>query len=133
MCSHVIDTAIQNDALSSHAQMRHFPKLLRRWHGQRALLKDLTTSHRSVTIKISDNPANSYLIIACLGPRNMRGEFQFDNSHLEVRCDTEGMYCVYDTAHDFALQCESVEVKEHGVANSTHNKTLQDDAASPRT
>jgi hypothetical protein len=109
----VIDTALKNTALREHGVLRHFPALLHRWHGQRAVLLELTTSHRSIRIRVSDSPDGSYLTIACLGPLSMSGPLQFENFHLGARLRDDGIYMVYDSENDFSLLCEHAEVSEH--------------------
>ncbi len=109
----MIDTALNDTALREHGVLRHFPALLHRWHGQGAILLELTTSHRSIRIRVSDSPADSYLTIACLGPLSMSGPFQFENSHLEARLRDDGIYMVYDSENDFSLLCEHIEASEH--------------------
>lgn len=115
----MIDTKFINDELKQHNIFRHFPTLLHRWYGQRALLFDLTTSLRKVRIRVSDSHDGAHLVVTCLDPFNMHGPFQFENSKIDIRCENNELCTVYDLENDFQLQCGWVEVAEFGTPEQT--------------
>jgi len=108
----MLDTSIENEELKSHWILRHFPKLLSRWHGQKAKLTELTVSYQSLRITVSDVAYESYLQISCLVPHSMHGEFEWSNSFIHIRLLESGKYQVYDHESNFVLVCASVEIKE---------------------
>ncbi len=110
----MVSTENKDDKLKNHFLLRHFPKLLGRWKGKEVRLCNLTTSHRSITIQVSDNRFVyniPHLRIICMGPISMKGKFDLETNDLEVR-EEGNIYIVYDKSSDFELACEMVEIKE---------------------
>jgi len=67
----LISTKNITEELKSNLILRHFPALLSRWKGKQARLYNLTTSHRKVQLKLSNNRYKdniSHLLISMIEP-----------------------------------------------------------------
>jgi hypothetical protein len=91
--------------------LRHFRKLLARWHGATARLFELKTSHRSLTVQLFRPDEKLCLHVIALGPVHVHAPIEWTNAHVGVELTTTG-FSVTDVAADATITCESVEVKE---------------------
>jgi len=110
----IISTEFETTELKQHKILRHFPTLLKRWKGKEMRLYNLTESHRSISIKLSENRYNDtlpYLKISCIEPIIMKGSFDYPSSDIEIKQMGEN-YVIYDKTSGFELECAMVEVKE---------------------
>ncbi len=110
----MISTKEITDELKSHPILRHVYKLLERWKAKEARLLNLTTSHRKIELKLSEDRYKndlSYLLISMHEPIKMNGPFDWDNADIEIQFD-KGNYRVVDTVNQFELTCNDVSVRE---------------------
>ncbi|MEW7280401.1 hypothetical protein ABW636_17555 [Aquimarina sp. 2201CG1-2-11] len=111
----MISTKEITEELKSHPILRHAPGLLDRWKGKEARLFNLTTSHRKIQLKISENryiDSVPYLLISMLEPIKMNGPFDWDHADLEIQFDGD-TYKVIDAKAAFEISCNAVSVAEY--------------------
>ncbi len=111
-----ISTELDSEALRKHSKMRHFPTMLHRWKRKQMRLCLLTESHRSISIRLSENRYHAELLpclkIVCSMPISMKGNFDYDTNDLEIKY-RDDIYTVYDRVSGFELVCEGVEISEY--------------------
>ncbi len=110
----MIRTKEITEELKSHPILRHAHGLLGRWKGKEARLFNLTTSHRKIQLKISDDRYQNdlpYLLISMHEPIKMNGPFDWDNADIEIQFEG-GNYKVIDTINQFTLTCNNISVVE---------------------
>jgi hypothetical protein len=93
--------------------LRHFPTLLGRWQGAWATMSELTNSHRTLRIVLSQDSRAGRLIVACLDPLFIHGPVQWPDARIEVALHKDNGFVITDTAADVRIITGSVEVKEY--------------------
>jgi hypothetical protein len=108
----VVDTnnpaSVKNDPI-----LRHFPTMLHRWRGGQAIMLELTSSHKSLTIRVKQEGRPGNVIVACVGPRHIHGPVYWENACIEIRRIDETGYLVYDAGADVEITCDAVEIAEN--------------------
>ena len=93
-------------------RLRHFPALLARWRGSWAHMHELTCSHQSLLIHLTQPDSRNYLEIACIAPETINGVVVWPDSDITVQiCDTEG-FLVEDKGAGVSIRTASVEISE---------------------
>src|SRR5947208_3311914 len=65
-------------------KLRHFPTLLKRWKGGQARMYELTSSHKTLTIRIERSKVKGNLHVACLAPLHIHGPLEWSDCDLEI-------------------------------------------------
>jgi hypothetical protein len=55
-----------------------------RWRDARARMRELTVSHRTLSILLTRDGEPGNLLIACLDPTFMRGPLDWSDAHIEI-------------------------------------------------
>src|SRR6476469_7266492 len=92
--------------------LRHFPTLLRRWDGSIARMWELTTSHRTLRLRLEQHGRAGNLMIACIGPEFIHGPKEGNGSHVEVARRGAG-FVVKDERAGVEIHAGHVEVVEN--------------------
>ena len=92
--------------------LRHFPTLLRRWDGSIARIWELTTSHRTLRIRLEQHGRVGNLLIACIGPEFIHGPTEWNDSHVEIARRGDG-FVVKDERAGVEIHAGHVEVAEN--------------------
>jgi hypothetical protein len=93
-------------------RLRHFPKMLARWRGARARMWELTTSHKTLTIRLERPGSNENLHVSCY-PVHIHGPVEWNNCDLEVSLTDAGKWFIKDATAGLEILAEGVEVKEN--------------------
>ena len=94
-------------------RLRHFPTLLRRWHGGRAKLWELTSSHQTLIIRVERPGVRGNLHVACIGPLRIQSPGSWEDSCIEVVLAENGFWVVRDGKAGVEIVAENVEVAEN--------------------
>lgn len=100
------------ETCTDHPILRHFPTLLARWEGSDALLWELTTSLKTLQIRLQRPGVSGNLHVACLGPTRINGDVYWSKSSLFV-VELERGFSVRDMAGGLEVVCEGVQIKEN--------------------
>lgn len=93
-------------------------KLILRWHGQSAMLRLLTTSHKTLEILVfTDGKSMNYenLQIACIGPCHINSPIDWPDNRIEVVKSrlNEANVAIIDKQSGVAIHAASFEVREN--------------------
>jgi hypothetical protein len=92
--------------------LRHFPTLLRRWDGSIARMWTLTSSHKTLSLRLEQPGRAGNLLIACIDPEFIHGPTQWTDAHVEiVRRGDE--FSVNDQRAGVEIHMVHVEVMEY--------------------
>jgi hypothetical protein len=90
---------------------------LARWKDADALLWELTSSHKSLTIVLTRAGSHGNLVLACLGPVWLHGPVRWERSDLSVSearlPDGGDGFRVSDRGSQVEILCEAVEIAEN--------------------
>ncbi|HKQ74216.1 MAG TPA: hypothetical protein VJ810_10990 [Blastocatellia bacterium] len=92
--------------------LRHFPTLLRRWDGSIARMWTLTTSHRTLVLRLEQNGRVGNLQIACIEPEFIHGPTEWWDSHIEIERHANG-FVVKDERAGLEVHTGHVELAEN--------------------
>jgi hypothetical protein len=92
--------------------LRHFPTLLRRWDGSVARMWRLTTSHRTLDLRLEQHGRPGNLLVACIDPKFIHGPTEWTDAHVEITRRGDG-FSVKDERAGVEIHAGHVEVKEH--------------------
>jgi hypothetical protein len=93
--------------------LRHFPTLLARWRGAKAIMTELTPSLRTLRIVLRREGQNGHLLVACIYPAFIHGPVEWDAANITVALHGDNDFAVSDTAADLKVVSAGVEVKEY--------------------
>jgi hypothetical protein len=93
--------------------LRHFPTLLGRWAGAWATMSELTDSHRTLRIVLTQDSRAGRLVVACIDPLFIHGPVQWPKAHIGVALHGDDGFVVTDTAADVRIITGKVEVAEY--------------------
>ena len=90
---------------------------LARWRGARAVMRELTPSHKSLRILLTKGEGNENLLVSCVDPITIRGPVWWPSSDLRVSRatlpDGDDGFVVVDDQAGFEVYCGAVEVAEN--------------------
>lgn len=92
-------------------------KMLARWEGADARLRELTPHHPTLRIVLTRGDDSQNLVIACLEPEDIRSPFAWQNA--KIRIETAQMkngdigVVVLDVGADVAVKAGTFEVAEN--------------------
>jgi hypothetical protein len=89
--------------------LRHFPTLLRRWDGSIARMWELTSSHRTLCLRLEQHGRDGNLRIARIDPEFIRGPVEWFDSHVEIERRGEG-FLVKDERAGLEAHAGHVEI-----------------------
>jgi hypothetical protein len=92
-------------------QQRHFPTLLARWRGAQATMWELTTSHKTLTIRLERAGSSDRLDISCY-PVHIHGPVTWNNCEIQISPTERGLWTIKDAAAGLEVVGEGVEVAE---------------------
>ena len=92
--------------------LRHFPTPLRRWDGSIARMWELTTSHRTLRLRLERHGRVGNLLIACIDPEFIHGPTEWQDTYLEISRRLDG-FLVKDERAGVEVHAGHVEVKEN--------------------
>jgi len=91
--------------------------MLGRWQHARALLRELTVSHKALSIVLTDDNKTGNLVIACLEPISIRSQITWEDSELAVDAvqlpDGSEGFMVVDLNSNVEIRCAAIEVREN--------------------
>ena len=103
----------------------HFAKLLKscatflaRWKGADAVMWELTSSHRTLRLVLTEAGRAGNLVLSCIDPLSIRGPVRWTSSDLSVTrirlpaVDEDG-YLIADANAELEVMCGSIEVAEN--------------------
>jgi hypothetical protein len=97
-------------------RLRHFPTLLARWRGAKAVMTELTLSLRTLRIVLRREGQGGHLLVACVYPLFIHGPVEWNAANLTIALHGDKDFVVTDAAADFRVISASVEVKEYAAA-----------------
>lgn len=92
-------------------------RVLARWHGADARLREITAHHATLRIVLTRGVGNKNLVISCLEPEDIRSPVVWQNA--KIRIETAQMkngevgVVVLDSGVDFAVKAGTFEVAEN--------------------
>src|SRR4051812_11752183 len=92
--------------------LRHFPTLFSRWKGARAWLEQLTSTHQTLSIRLTRLGSDSSLRIACIGPGIIRSPIAWQDADVSVEIHPAG-FVVRDSAAGVEITSTHIEISEH--------------------
>jgi hypothetical protein len=98
--------------------LRHFPTLLRRWDGSIARMWELTSSHRTLRLRLEQHGRDGNLLIACIEPAFIRGPTEWSHSHIEIHRAEDG-FLVTDEDAGLEVRAGHVELAEETTPLNT--------------
>ena len=91
---------------------RHFPTMLARWRDARATMWQLTSSLRTLTIRLERPGSPGNIHVSCY-PIHVRGPIVWFDCDLEVSIGDDGKWVIRDVAAGLEIIAEGVEVAEN--------------------
>lgn len=98
--------------------LRHFPTLLRRWDDSIARMWELTSSHRTLRLRLEQHGRDGNLVIACIDPEFIRGPTEWSHSNVEIH-RAEGGFLVKDEGAGVEVRAGHVELTENSIPLNT--------------
>lgn len=92
--------------------LRHFPTLLRRWDGAIARMWQLTTSHKTLLLRLEQHGRVGNLEIACIDPEFIQGPTEWNDARIVIAPCSDG-FSVTDVSAGVDIRAGHVEVKEN--------------------
>ena len=97
--------------------VRKTASMVVRWHGHRARMLELTTSHATLRIVVGDDTYGKNLLISCIDPLYICGPVRWEDSAITLEAPQldsgeEGI-AIIDMANGVRVLAGSVEVAEN--------------------
>lgn len=91
--------------------------LIGRWHGGNASMRELTSSHSTLSVVVLGKDRGKNLVIYCISPEHICGPVNWTDSAIQMTCvqldgGTAGVALV-DERSGVRVTAESFEVKEN--------------------
>ena len=94
--------------------LRHFPTVLRRWDGSIARMWELTTSHRTLRLRLEQPGRVGNLVIGCLDPEFIKGPTEWRDSHVQITRESDG-FSIRDQRVGVDVRAGHVELAENAT------------------
>ena len=98
-----------------HERIKGSLTLLDRWHGHPARLREITSSHATLTFLVFIDGATMLthnLVIYCQGPVELRCPMELRENQFTLEIAND-LFALVDPKNDVLITCENVEVKEN--------------------
>jgi hypothetical protein len=99
------------------SNIRRHLKMLNRWQGANARLRELTSGHQSLRVELTQLERSGNLLISCISPIYIEGPTYWSNSMIEIspailEDGTEGIM-LRDLSANVKILAETFEVAEN--------------------